>query len=714
MSNGPPTSRSSDSAGSVLGREDPGHEAAGRPSGREVLRQLRHELRTPINHILSYAELLREEAQDLGLAEFVTALDEITLTGKQTLTLINDLLDLTGREANAAIPPEVRDSIDNYLKAIVKRTAILQENAKSRGQENLIPDLQRIETAAERLLLLIDEALIRVPIRSRPTERAVSVASPTVASAGAAPAPRTVAGRPLPAETLHGSLLVVDDVELNREALTRMLERLGYSVTQAENGRRALEVLETTNIDLVLLDIMMPEMNGYQVLERRHDDPHLRDIPFIMISALDELDSVVRCIEMGAEDYLTKPFEPVLLRARVGACLEKKQLRDTEVEYLRQVERVIDAATAVEAGRYEPGSLAAVARRADELGRLARVFDAMVAGVRAREERLRKQVSDLGLEIYQALHRELGKEPTASVSEGSSADPRVQVSTAVTPAGDRPPSNLSPGQLFAERFEILEVVGTGGMGTVYRARDRELGEDIAIKVIHPNLLRGDSTLRERFKTEIRLARRISHENVVRTHDLGECAGVSFVTMEYVEGITLRELIATRGHVGVSATLAVARQLARALGAAHEHGVIHRDIKPANLLLDRAGVLKVMDFGIARLAERTDVITQVGVVLGTPDYMPPEQLLAETVDVRSDLYAAGVVLYECLTGRLPFVAKSPITLIAKVLHEEPLPPSTLNAEVPPALSALVVRLLAKEPDDRPRSAAELSDLLSQIT
>ncbi|HEY9514603.1 MAG TPA: serine/threonine-protein kinase, partial [Gemmatimonadaceae bacterium] len=290
---------------------------------------------------------------------------------------------------------------------------------------------------------------------------------------------------------------------------------------------------------------------------------------------------------------------------------------------------------------------------------------------------------------------------------------RVQGSAAATPAGGRSPSDLSTGQLFAERFEILEVVGSGGMGTVYRARDRELGEDIAIKVIRPALLAGDDSLRERFRSEIRLARRISHENVVRTHDLGEWAGVSFITMEYVEGITLRELIETRGRVGVSATLAIAMQLARALDAAHAHGVIHRDIKPGNLLLDGAGVLKVMDFGIARLAENANEITQLGIVLGTPDYMPPEQLLAETVDVRSDLYATGVVMYECLTGRLPFAARSPITLIAKLLHEEPLAPSTLNADVPPALSALVVRLLAKEPDDRPVSAAELGDLLSQI-
>ncbi|HEU4640971.1 MAG TPA: protein kinase, partial [Gemmatimonadaceae bacterium] len=666
--------------------------------------QLRHDLRTPVNHILSYAELLREDAREAGSAELVTGLEVITLAGRQTLGLINDLLDPERSGASAPIARELCDSVDDRLTSIVERTTLLRASAGTRGQAHAIPDLLKIETAAARLHVLIDEVRTRVPIGFRHGGHAGGAARPRAGGLDATSAAWMAMGRPVPSGTVHGSLLVVDDVEENREALGRMLERLGHTVTQADGGRLALELLERTNVDLVLLDIMMPDVDGYQVLERRRGVPRLRDIPFIMISALDELESVVRCIEMGAEDYLAKPFEPVLLKARVGACLEKKRLRDAEVEYLRQVERVIDAATAVEAGRYEPGSLAAVARRGDELGRLARVFDAMVAGVRAREERLRAQVRDLGREICQALHSDREGQPTPAPGEGDAA---------ATPAGAPSPGDLPTGELFAERFEILEVVGSGGMGTVYRARDRELGEDIAIKVIRPRLLAADDTLGERFTTEIRLARRISHENVVRTHDLGEWEGVSFVTMEYVEGITLRQLIDARGRVGVSATLAVARQLASALDAAHAHGVIHRDIKPANLLLDGAGVLKVMDFGIARLAERSSAITQVGIVLGTPDYMPPEQLLAETVDARSDLYATGVVLYECLTGRLPFVARSPVTLIAKLLHEQPPPPAALNAEVPPALSALVLRLLAKDPGDRPGSARELGELLSRI-
>jgi len=200
----------------------------------------------------------------------------------------------------------------------------------------------------------------------------------------------------------RGYLLVVDDNEINRDILSRHLERQGHTVAVAENGRQALEMVSTHPFDLVLLDVMMPEMDGYRVLERLKGDEAWRDIPVIMISALDEIDSVVRCIELGAEDYLPKPFDPVLLRARIGACLEKKRLRDQEVEYLRSVARVTAAATAVEAGEFEPESLADVARRTDGLGRLARVFQRMAREVYAREERLKRQVHELRIELSQA------------------------------------------------------------------------------------------------------------------------------------------------------------------------------------------------------------------------------------------------------------------------------------------------------------------------
>ncbi len=201
--------------------------------------------------------------------------------------------------------------------------------------------------------------------------------------------------------------------------------------------------------------------------------------------------------------------------------------------------------------------------------------------------------------------------------------------------------------------------------------------------------------------------------MVRTHDFGQWGGVCYLTMEYVEGITVRALIDSRGQLGIPSTLAIGMQLAEALRVAHEQGVIHRDIKPQNLLLDGEGVLKVMDFGVARLATRQSAITEVGLVVGTPAYMSPEQLLAEAVDARADLYATGVVLYECLTGSPPFEAATPVSLIAKMLQDDPKPPAEVNRDIPPALSSLLMRLLAKKPENRIQSAADLMQRLREI-
>ncbi len=486
----------------------------------------------------------------------------------------------------------------------------------------------------------------------------------------------------------RAKILIVDDEPFNVDYLEQELEDLDYDTVSAGDGRQALAQVAATSPDLVLLDIMMPILDGFEVLARLKADPATRDIPVIIISAANDMSNVVRGIKLGAEDYLPKPFDPVLLQARLTASLDKKRLRDQEVEYLGEVGRVIEAATAVEAGNYRPGSLAPVARRADELGRLARVFDSMVLQMKAREERLRDQVRDLRDEIASA--RRDSKEFASSVDGG----------------------NLRTGERFAQRYEILAELGRGGMGTVYRARDLELEEEVAIKTVRPEFTT-DATLLGRFKDEIRLARRLSDQNIVRTHDFGEWSGVYFLTMEYVEGITVRELLDTRGRLGISSTLAIATQLAHSLAVAHEHGVIHRDIKPQNLLLDAAGVLKVMDFGVARLAERSTSVTEAGLVIGTPAYMPPEQLMGEKVDARSDLYAAGVVLYECLTGRLPFEGSSVISLVAKLLSQEAQPPAVVNPEVPPALSALVLQLLAKKPEDRVQTAAELVERLAPL-
>jgi serine/threonine-protein kinase len=304
---------------------------------------------------------------------------------------------------------------------------------------------------------------------------------------------------------------------------------------------------------------------------------------------------------------------------------------------------------------------------------------------------------------------------------GSSAtQPLGAAPTAIREVADRPSLGsggdvLRPGSVFAGRYEVKEILGAGGMGVVYRAFDRELAEAVAIKTLRPDALAGDSVALERFKQEIRLARKITHRNVVRTYDLGEVGGMYYLTMEYVEGTSLKSLIQSRGRLPVPVALTVGKQLCRALEVAHEQGVIHRDIKPQNMVVEPNGFLKVMDFGIARLANpsKGKGLTEAGMAIGTPDYMSPEQLSGLELDPRSDLYSAGVVLFECLTGRVPFEADTPWTLIAKHIEEDPPNPRSLNPEVPEALAQVILKAMGKEKEKRYRSAGEMHDALAAI-
>ena len=243
-----------------------------------------------------------------------------------------------------------------------------------------------------------------------------------------------------------GRILVVDDERLNRMLLRKALTLRGHDVTEAADGAEALELLRAEPQDVVLLDIVMPVLDGYAALSAIKADPSLRDIPVIVISGVGEIDSVVRCIEMGAADYLTKPFEAAILHARIDTSLDAKRLRDLELEYLEQVSRVTGAATALEAGTFEPGALEAVAARTDALGLLARRFASMAREVRAREERLQAQVRDLRIEIDQARQAQKVTEITDTDFfrdlRGRAADLRriVREGGEVTePAGTDPP-----------------------------------------------------------------------------------------------------------------------------------------------------------------------------------------------------------------------------------------------------------------------------------
>ncbi len=275
-------------------------------------------------------------------------------------------------------------------------------------------------------------------------------------------------------------------------------------------------------------------------------------------------------------------------------------------------------------------------------------------------------------------------------------------------------SGIEPGRLMGSRFEILSVLGAGGMGVVYKARDRELDDLVALKMLKRELW-GDPNHLERLKVELKLARKITHPNVLRTHDFGEIDGVPYISMEYVRGVTLRYLLDQTKTLPYSAGLRLAKQLCAGLGAAHAVGVLHRDIKPENLILEPTGNAKLMDFGIARPTVRTAPgQTQAGWVVGTPQYLSPEQLQGKEGDMRSDVYACGVVFYEIFTGAPPFVAASPVEVMLKHLKEEPPPPVSDAGPIPAPLAKIVLRCLKKDPDERYRTVVELQKDLEALS
>jgi eukaryotic-like serine/threonine-protein kinase len=286
------------------------------------------------------------------------------------------------------------------------------------------------------------------------------------------------------------------------------------------------------------------------------------------------------------------------------------------------------------------------------------------------------------------------------------------MATARTSAGTTGPK-IMVGAVLGDRYEILERVGSGAMGTVFRARDRKLDDVVALKMINPDMTRDPDHL-ERMKSEIRLARRITHPNVLRTHDFWEINGHPIISMEYVRGITLSQLLESSGRLKLAAGLRVCGQVLQGLNAAHQAGVLHRDIKPANIILDQSGNARLMDFGIARQATNNDSdLTQPGTMIGTANYMAPEIVLGKTADQRSDLYAMGVMMNEIFTGRLPFTGDSAMAVCMAHVQQQPDPPSKAWPEIPPMLEEVILTCLAKEPDQRYPDAETLLKQLIQV-
>jgi serine/threonine protein kinase/tetratricopeptide (TPR) repeat protein len=297
--------------------------------------------------------------------------------------------------------------------------------------------------------------------------------------------------------------------------------------------------------------------------------------------------------------------------------------------------------------------------------------------------------------------------PVTSVDADATLIDAGQAPRGTSPGGARVQGSapeLRTGDVLGGRYEILELLGEGGMGAVYKARDRELDRPVALKLIRPQLAANPSIL-ARFKQELLLAHHVTHKNVIRIYDLGDADGVKFITMEFVEGVDLRALIQEKKKFSAEESVEITQQICRALEATHSVGVIHRDLKPQNIMRDGTGRILLMDFGLARTVEG-DGMTQTGALVGTMEYMSPEQALAKGLDQRSDLFTLGLILYELLTGKTPYMAESVVASLIKRTQERALPVSDHDGTIPGSLSNIVSKCLERDANQRYQTASEL--------
>lgn len=424
-----------------------------------LLTYLRHELCTPINVMLGYSDMLLEELQHQQQTTRFSDIQKIRGCSQQLLTLVSTILDPAQLEMSQVnrnfgdFSSTLRIELITPLSTIIGYCEMLLEDAPA----ELIPDLDRLNTAAQQLLKSVNDIIHLTQPQLRTltasTFPQLLLESPSAASLVQS---ATTMLQGLRAETSEkqsqgGMILAVDDNPANCDLLARQLKRQGYAVATATNAQQALRLLKAIPYDLILLDVVMPGMNGIELLEQIKCHDQWQHIPVIMLTALDELESAVKCIELGAEDYLHKPSEPTLLKARIGTYLEKKRLRDQEVLYLQQVDRLTTAAAAIELKTFEPDSLSDLAQQPDKLGQLVRVFQRMAQEVTSREQRLEQQIHLLQVAIDDRQKQQLVTE-IATTDHFQQLQKRIKGNTDIQDFV--PPSFQSQEIRKPEKFEV--------------------------------------------------------------------------------------------------------------------------------------------------------------------------------------------------------------------------------------------------------------------
>jgi CheY-like chemotaxis protein len=422
-------------------------------------------------------------------------------------------------------------------------------------------------------------------------------------------------------------ILIVDDTPANLDLLCGMLRDRGYRVRVATSGPRALAAVRAECPDLMLLDVNMPGMSGYDVCRQLKSDDALRAIPVIFISALDEVVDKVRAFESGGADYVTKPFQFGEVLARIDNQLRIQRLQ-------RELEE----------------------RNAE----LLRINEELLAAQR-REERILTTLSD-----------------------------------------------VLPGTVLEGKYRLDEKLGSGGFATVYRATQLNLARPVAVKILHSLAARAERGDLERFRREGVSACRVNHPNALAIIDSGVTeAGIAYLVTELLDGRTVAaEIEARGGKLSQLRMLEIVQPVAQVLAMAHSFGIVHRDIKPENVFLHNGPVgevVKVLDFGIARLLDEQapeSALTSRRIVLGTPRYMAPEQMCNGHHDGRADVYSLGVMVYEMLTGKVPFDDDDALPFAMLKLWKKAAPMRTHDSTIPPELDDVVLSALQRDPDERP--------------
>ena len=463
-----------------------------------------------------------------------------------------------------------------------------------------------------------------------------------------------------------GDIFLVDDNPNNLTLLYGILRNAGYQVRAANNGRRALETVTAYPPELIMLDINMPEMNGYEVCEKLKANHETQDIPVIFISALDDVFDKVRAFQVGGIDYVPKPFHAEEVLARVETQLNVFRLR-RDLESKRMELEVKQ--------RQLEDSNRELERQNDELAR--------------KNEELSRAQMRTNL-IFSAL------------------------------------SDVLPGTVLDDKYRLDHKIGAGGFGAVYKATHLELGRPVAVKILRPTPGNDTPEALSRFRQEAVSACRLSHPNAVTVVDFGiSSTGIAYLVMELLQGRTLKEVLQDQPVLSLRRAAEILSPVCEALATAHGANIVHRDIKPDNIFLHRGDqggeVIKVVDFGIAKLVgtehpPEMQGMTETGVILGTPDYMSPERLSGGQYDGRSDVYSVAVLLYQMLSGHLPFQfdrEAGPYAIALKLMTEEPRPLGDIVLDLPEEIGRLVGRALAKNPEARPSAREFARELSSSV-